>query len=299
MMVLKMKKIYCRKCGYKVFDSDTEYCPRCGTRLNDYAEVKSIEKSRKTRNILLVCLLIVVIAFAGVLTYTMFFNEQYQTVNVSASATLELPVGNGLNTTIENGILTIKNGKGVVITSYNSNQSSLTSGFAFASVKSVAVGDTHNDNQIHETTINGKTVYSISIFNDTTHDNIIITTPNKDLTLKIADSVKYNTNIANNTNNTNGTSNNMNNGNNKHIYGYADDGTPFYSQAELEKYVTEKGGYASYDDYLKTQNAPDGVAYYDGQPYYIDGDRYVDGSGAGRSSSEGGGSSGGGSATPT
>lgn len=294
-----MKKIYCRKCGYKVFDSDTEYCPRCGTRLNDYAEVKNIEKNRKTRNILLVCLLISVIAFAGVLTYTMFFNEQYQPVNVSASATLELPVGNGLNTTIENGILTIKNGKGVVITSYNSNQSSLTSGFAFASVKSVAVGDTHNDNQIHETTINGKTVYSISIFNDTTHDNIIITTPNKDLTLKIADSVKYNTNITNNTNNTNVTSNNMNNGNNKHIYGYADDGTPFYSQAELEKYVTEKGGYASYDDYLKTQNAPEGVAYYDGQPYYIDGDRYVDGSGAGRSSSEGGGSSQGGSATPT
>ena len=298
MMVLKMKKIYCRKCGYKVFDSDTEYCPRCGTRLNDYAEVKSIEKSRKTRNILLACLLIVVIAFAGVLTYTMFFNEQYQTVNVSASATLELPVGNGLNTTIENGILTIKNGKGVVITSYNSNQSSLTSGFAFASVKSVAVGDTHNDNQIHETTINGKTVYSISIFNDTTHDNIIITTPNKDLTLKIADSVKYNTNIANNTNNTNGTSNNMNNGNNKHIYGYADDGTPFYSQAELEKYVMSKGGYASLDEYYAVQRGDQqAINNYDARKYVPESTTSSSGSSDGGSQS--GGSSGGGSATPT
>lgn len=88
----------------------------------------------------------------------------------------------------------------------------------------------------------------------------------------------------------------------------ADSSIPGHNYIYVNKYTGEahwrsSWDYASYDDYLKTQNAPDGVAYYDGQPYYIDGDRYVDGSGSGSSSggssSQGGDSFDGGGAAPT
>lgn len=296
-----MKKIYCKKCGYKVFDSDAEYCPRCGARINDFHEVQKIEKTKKTRNILLIALILICITIAGVFSYAMFFNEKYQTVQVSQSASLEMPVGNGINATELDGYIhKFTNDKNVVIYSYNSNDKSMGGAISFSEMKTQAVGNPHNDNQIVEHQENGKTVYSITYGNDNTHDNIIITTTSKELTQKIFDSIK--TVSSNNTTNNNSTSSSSSNSS-KHIYGYADDGTPFYSQAELEKYIMEKGGYASYEDYLKTQNAPDGVAYYDGQPYYIDGDRYVDGSGSGSSSggssSQGGGSSEGGGAAPT
>ena len=292
-----MKKIYCKKCGYKVFDSDAEYCPRCGARINDFHEVQNIEKNRKTRNIILIALILICITIAGVFSYAMFFNEQYQTVQVSQSASLEMPVGKGLQSEYVNGtsIYQVDNGKGVMIMSFNSNNNDLASAFGFAVVKEIAVGSRFNDDSVYQTTVNGSTVWSIATSNNSTHDNIIISSHDKDLTLRIYNSIKYGNN-SNNTNSTGNDTNNVNSNNNsKHIYGYADDGTPFYSQAELEKYIMDKGGYASYEDYLKTQNAPDGVAYYDGQPYYIDGDRYVDGSGAGRASSSesssGGGSS--------
>ena len=136
-----MKDLYCRKCGQKL-DSDAEYCPECGNRLNDFGEVQSIEKSKRTRNILLIVLAIVVIGMAGIFSYSLFFNEQYQMVQVSPSASLEMPIGKGLNSYYINGtsIYQVDNGKGVTVVSYNSNNVDLASAVGFAAMATTFAG---------------------------------------------------------------------------------------------------------------------------------------------------------------
>ena len=276
-----MKKIYCKKCGYKIFDSDTEYCPRCGSRVNDFYEVQKIEKDKKTRNILLIALAIVIIASILIMTtgfiikQDMNNNQLVSNVKFTVEDFETLGFTADLNPTKDYDYLSIE------IEYYDKNNNLVD--------KTPIAWNQNNVKANQPVKINEPMV--MSYYNKGIPAKAIVKVYDSVYSKDPIQTIEVNLNAADTNNNTNA-SQSSNNNNNKHIYGYADDGTPFYSQAELERYVTEKGGYASYDDYLKTQNAPDGVAYYDGQPYYTDGDRYVDGRGAGRiASSDGRGSS--------
>lgn len=295
-----MKKIYCKKCGYKVFDSDAEYCPRCGARINDFHEVQKIENKRKTRNILLIALILICITIAGVFSYAMFFNEKYQTVQVSPSASLEMPVGNGINATELDGYIhKFTNDKNVVIYSYNSNDKSIGGAISFSEMKTQAVGNPHNDNQIVEHQENGKTVYSITYGNDNTHDNIIITTTSKELTQKIFDSIKT-TNSSNITNNTANGSNDTSQTSNKNI------NTDKPADMDEQTYKAICDTYGSYANYQKALEKQAEIRAYGSEEAYDSAHGYVDysssqggGSSSGGGSSQGGGSSEGGGAAPT
>ena len=193
-----MKKInYCKNCGERIIDG--EYCPICGEKINN-GGVK-MDKNRRTRKILLVILGITIIA--GVLMVGTALLNHTQTVQITDTASLEMPVGNGIKGEIVNGtnIHQVTNGKGVIVMAYNSKESNLAGAFGFAIVKEMAVGSRFNDDQIYETTVNGSKVYSIATRNDTTHDNILISTHSKEDTMKIYNSIKYNTSNFNNTTN--------------------------------------------------------------------------------------------------
>lgn len=56
-----MKKIYCEKCGYKIFNSNKEYCPRCGSRVHSYSEVKSMQKNETIKTLIIILLVIIFI----------------------------------------------------------------------------------------------------------------------------------------------------------------------------------------------------------------------------------------------
>ena len=87
-----MKRIYCRKCGNKILNSYDEYCPKCGTRINDYDEVNQIKKNNRTRNILLIVLVIVVIASILIFASAFTTNDKsFKTYNFSSTCSLELP----------------------------------------------------------------------------------------------------------------------------------------------------------------------------------------------------------------
>lgn len=193
------KRIYCKKCGYEVIDG--EFCPQCGSKLDNIGEVKK-EKNKRTQNILIVALAVTCIIAAGTLSYLFFFNEHYEIVELSATASVEMPVGKGLNGHYvnETSIYQVDNGKGTLVMSYNSKDNDLASAFAFAVVKEMAVGSRFNEDKVYETTINGTKVWSIATGNNDTHDNILIASHDKDLTLKIYNSIKYNmSNISNDT----------------------------------------------------------------------------------------------------
>lgn len=196
------KVILCPKCKYKVDDS--KFCPECGAKINN-----EVKKMNKTRKILLVILAITIIA-AALLVGTALLNHT-QTVQISDTASLEMPVGNGIKSehVKDTNVLKLTNGKGVVIMSYNSKNSNLADAFGFALLKEFAVGGKDNEDQIYETTVNGSKVYSIATGNDTTHDNILISTHSKEDTMNIYHSIKYNTsNVKNTTNTTTAINNN-------------------------------------------------------------------------------------------
>ena len=135
-----------------------------------------------------------------------FFNEHYETVEISPTASLEMPVGNGIKSEYINNsnIYAVYNGHSEIkekILSYNSNKGGLSDAMAFAMLRTLYCGDVHD--KIVEQDINGTHYYSIATGNNNTHDNIIITSTNKEKTQKMYESIKYNqSNSVNNTNNT-------------------------------------------------------------------------------------------------
>ena len=146
------------------------------------------------KNIIILILSVVLIAVAGLTSYVLFFNEQYETVQVSETASLEMPVGNGIKSEYVNksNIYVIYNGHSEIkekILSYNSNKGGLSDAMAYAMLKTLYCGDVQD--KMVEQDINGTHYYSIATGNNNTHDNIIITSTNKEKTQKMYDSIKY------------------------------------------------------------------------------------------------------------
>ena len=263
-----MKKItYCKQCGSKIVDEN--FCPICGEKINN--EVKNMGKNRRTRKILLIILAITIIA--GVLMVGTALLNHNQTVQITETASIEMPVGNGINSSYVTGtqVHKVSNGKGMVVMAYNSKNSNLAGAFGFDVVKAIAVGDIDNNDKIHETTINGSTKYSIATVNEATGDHILITTHSKDDTMKIYHSIKYNaSNVKNTTNNTinkTTTTNQQQSGNTANnqqkALAYRSDGTPMYDYREVDSYMERKygdkvdyhiqdNGYISHDGYRQS-----------------------------------------------
>lgn len=159
-----------------------------------------------SKNIIILILSVVLIAVASLTAYMFFFNEHYETVEISPTASLEMPVGNGIKSEYINNsnIYAVYNGHSEIkekILSYNSNKGGLSDSMAFAMLRTLYCGDVHD--KIVEQDINGTHYYSIATGNNNTHDNIIITSTNKEKTQKMYESIKYSQNkSANNTNNT-------------------------------------------------------------------------------------------------
>ena len=159
-----------------------------------------------SKNIIILILSVVLIAVASLTAYMFFFNEHYETVEISPTASLEMPVGNGIKSEYINNsnIYAVYNGHSEIkekILSYNSNKGGLSDAMAFAMLRTLYCGDVHD--KIVEQDINGTHYYSIATGNNNTHDNIIITSTNKEKIQKMYESIKYNqSNSVNNTNNT-------------------------------------------------------------------------------------------------
>lgn len=198
---------------------------------------------RKT--IIIIALSIVLIAMVCIFGYALLFNQNhFERVNISETCSLEVPVGKGINGVYVNdtSIYQVTNGEGVNIMCYNSKNNDLASSFGFAVVKEMAVGSRFTEDAVYQATINGSTVWSIATGNDDTHDNILISTPDKDLTLKIYESIKYNNGSMNvSKNNTSNTPTVSKNTNNTHIVGYDQDGNPVYEGQEPWVWVDSNG----------------------------------------------------------
>ena len=240
-----MKKIYCRKCGYKIFDSDTEFCPRCGTRVNDYQEAQKIEKNRRTRKILLIILVIAIIVSVLLVSSEIVMKNnpnEFKRVNLSSTCSLELP---NIHFDVQN------NSFGGNYGGYSSHTDGkiLTSSKLIVSYTKTVdnIGPLSNGGADMNGNLNfGNTkIYSRDVFNYETQETIHIQGEDKELVDRVADSVKFSKGQA--TNKTNNDSSQQSSNNvNKHALAYKSDGTPMYSQSEVDNYMLSKYGMVNY-----------------------------------------------------
>lgn len=241
--VIMSKRLYCHNCGSKVMDSD--FCPKCGTRVRNYAEETQIKKSKKTRNILLIVLAIVVIAciliFAGAYVPK---NKEFKTYNFSNTCSVELPSWINFN----DGAGDINSNSNIAGSNVQSTTKSLFGNSEVMQItysKSVVDGQNVgvNLNDAINVNVNGKQVYTRIVMSEETGESISVMGENATLVNYIAEHAKFNGKAGvNKTNNTTSQTND----NQKHAFAYKSDGTPMYSQAEVDAYMKSKYGNVNY-----------------------------------------------------
>ena len=298
-----MKRIYCRKCGNKILNSDDEYCPKCGTRINDYNEVNQIKKNNRTRNILLIVLVIVVIASILIFASAFTTNDKsFKTYNFSSTCSLELPSWISFN----DGAGDINSNSNIAGSSVSSTTKALFGNSEVMQITySKGVVDGHavgvNLNDSVNVDVNGKKVYTRMVMSEETGESVSVMGENQTLVNYIADHVKFNGKNINNTTDNSSQSNN----NQKKALAYKSDGTPMYTQSEVDQYMLNKYGMVDYhiqgngyinldepgytDDGRRTYSDAGNYYYYDYS--YGSGSSSSGGSSSGGGSSEGGGSS--------
>ncbi|MDD5960232.1 MAG: hypothetical protein PUC09_06250 [Methanobrevibacter wolinii] len=148
-----------------------------------------------------IIIIIIIAAVSGVTAFVYFSNPnvQYNNIKMSESCSMDIPVSNKLtNTTIGDNISVINDTQhDLIIMYYNSNSDNLSSDLSDG-VKLASTRDSYKIGA-EQQTLNNQSVwynkdtkyYMAFLGNDTTHDNILIVTKNKDILTHIMTSIHY------------------------------------------------------------------------------------------------------------
>ena len=150
---------------------------------------------------IIIALVAILAVLAIGIAFSMFgqSNTEYEKINLSKSASLEVPKVSDVNSTKdENGVKTWTfKSKETAISAFNSKEESSLAGAAeFAVVRdSLLNGSTdaqvYKGYEIKENTINGVHYYIVSTGNDTTHDNIILSSTNLEILQHMLDTLTF------------------------------------------------------------------------------------------------------------
>ena len=185
--------------------------------------------------------IIIVLLCAGIV-YTLFSeNTEYVTINlVENGTTIEIP--NDMTVKSNNsGILVLENDD-VIVISFNSADKGLGEIISFADIKTPIFGNAPNGNvTINDPTVAGCSLdgecNAVYIDNNETHDNIIVISKNKNIVNHIINSIQWHASQSNDDEvSSSGPA----------AYAYKSDGTPMYSQAEVDQYMLSKYGMVDY-----------------------------------------------------
>ena len=151
-------------------------------------------------------IIIALIAIIAVLAIGIAFsmlsqsNVEYEKINLSKSASLEVPKVTDANSTKDaNGVKTWTfPSRETAISAFNSQEeSSLAGAVEFAAVRDTMLNGSTDEQvykgyEIKENTINGIHYYIVSTVNDTTHDNIILSSTNLEILQHMLDTLTFN-----------------------------------------------------------------------------------------------------------
>ena len=202
------------------------------------------------KNYLIIILSIIILALLCVGIGYMFFVDQtkYVSTNIGESGTvLEIPDDMIIKSN-NSGITALENDNTIIIF-FNSANKGLPESVAYGTIKNPIFGNNANGN----VTINNPNIASCSldgkcngvlIGNDDTHDNVIVISKNKDIVNHIINSIIW----GNKTSSSDDidTTSNKNTNSKPSAYAYKSDGTPMYSQKEVDDYMLNKYGSVDY-----------------------------------------------------
>lgn len=195
---------------------------------------------------IIIALLGVVIALLCVgIGYMLFTHDiKYNTISlVENGTTIEIPDDMALKSN-SNGIQVFKSDDTIVIT-FNSDGRGVDEILAFANIKNPIFGNAYNGNvTMKDPTVAGCSLSgecnAVYISNNDTHDNIIVISKNKDIVSHIINSIQWHAPPSKEDNTQEATSSGPS------AYAYKSDGTPMYSQAEVDRYMLNKYGMVDY-----------------------------------------------------
>lgn len=226
------KKIYCKKCGYKVLDSDAEYCPRCGSKLFGSQEIQEKQKDKRIRNILFIGLAITIIACALIIGSSFFMNQDKNSpLLTNAKFTIgdfdTLGFSADLNPTRDYDYLSIE------IEYYDNNNNLIDKTPIAWNQNNVKANQPVKINQPTVMSYYQKPLPTKAIVK--VYDSVYSNEPIQTLEVAIA---------GNNT--VNNTTSQSSNSDQKTVLAYKSDGTPMYTQAEVDQYMQGKYGDVNY-----------------------------------------------------
>lgn len=203
------------------------------------------------KNYLIIAILAAVIAVLCIgIGYVLFAEHtEYMTTTIPESGTvLEIPKDMTVKSNTS-GIIVLENDNTIVIL-FNSANKGLAELMAYATIKSSIFGNngegniTLNNPRIAACSLDGE-CNAFLMGNNDTHDNIIVVSKDKKIVNHIIASIKWGikTESSENTDSadTSETSNSQ-----PTAYAYKSDGTPMYSQSEVDDYMLNKYGMVDY-----------------------------------------------------
>ena len=151
------------------------------------------------KQIIIIILIAVIIALAGLVAFTLLNQTQYQTIQISNGTTIDVPKTDDATwSDLGYGIKSYAcESKHFVLTSYNSQENSnLVGGLGFALARDMLLnGSTDVENyhgyQIKENTVNDTHFYIVFVGNDTSHDNIIIGSADLNILKHVLDTIHF------------------------------------------------------------------------------------------------------------
>lgn len=194
---------------------------------------------------LIIGVLIIIIALlcTGIAYMLLVDQTKYVTSNIDASGTtIEIPDDMVIKSNnSENGIVVLEN-KNTIVIVFNSADKGLAELMAFANIKVPIFGNEFTGNlSINNPTVAGCSLEgqcnAVYIGNNETHDNIIVISKNKDIVDHIINSIKW----GKKTDSSDETASSQ-----PSAYAYKSDGTPMYSEQEVQDYMLNKYGMVDY-----------------------------------------------------
>ncbi len=151
------------------------------------------------KQIIIIILIAVIIALAGLVAFTLLNQTQYQTIQISNGTTIDVPKTDDATwSDLGYGIKSYAcESKHFVLTSYNSQENSNiigAGGFAIARevlLNGSADVENYHGYQIKENTVNDTHFYIVNISNETSHDNIIIGSADLGILKHVLDTIHF------------------------------------------------------------------------------------------------------------
>ncbi|WP_407376321.1 hypothetical protein [Methanobrevibacter sp.] len=204
------------------------------------------------KNYLIIGILVAVIAILCCGIGYMFFidHTEYVSMNIPESGTaIQIPNDMSVKSNnSETGVVVMENDNTIIVM-FNSADKGLAAIMAFATIKNPIFGTqssgniTLNNPRVEGCSLDGD-CNAVFIGNNETHDNIIVISKNKGIVSHIIDSIiwgKTSTATTQSDTSTTDTSSSQ-----PSAYAYKSDGTPMYSQSEVDKYMENKYGDVDY-----------------------------------------------------